>query len=59
MELIYVGPSPAEIGVVPLPEGWPAADHTEPDRALARAKLQSGFYKRKRAPRPAGPAGGD
>lgn len=52
MELIYVGPSPAEAGLVPLPEGWPAAEHDEPDRDRGRAKLESGFYKRKRALRP-------
>lgn len=37
--LRYVGPTMADVGVVPLPEGWPAADHDEPDAAAAAAKL--------------------
>lgn len=44
--LKYTGPDPAEVGVVPLPEGWPAEDHDEPDAALAKEKLASGSYKR-------------
>lgn len=43
--LTYVGPDPAVVGVVPLPEGWPAADHEELNEALAAEKLASGFYK--------------
>lgn len=37
--LTYVGPDPAVNGVVPLPEGWPAMDHDEPDSDIAAAKL--------------------
>ena len=58
MELVYTGPSITETGVVPLPEGWPAADHNEPDRARAKAKLESNFYKRRRATPPE-PTGGE
>lgn len=47
--LRYTGPDPAEVGVVPLPEGWPAVDHDEPDAAQRAAKLASGAY----APAPA------
>lgn len=43
--LRYVGPAPAEVGIVPLPEGWPAADHSEPDLALLAEKLASGMYE--------------
>lgn len=43
--LKYIGPDPAEIGVVPLPEGWPAALHEEPDKGLAKEKLASGMYE--------------
>lgn len=44
-ELRYVGPAPADVGVVPLPEGWPAANHSEPDLALLAEKLASGMYE--------------
>lgn len=37
--LIYIGPDPAEHGVVPLREGWPAENHDEPDEAVAAEKL--------------------
>lgn len=47
--LRYTGPDPAAVGVVPLPEGWPAFDHDEPDAALRAEKLASGAY----APPPA------
>lgn len=43
--LTYVGPDPAVVGVVPLPEGWPAADHEELNEALAAEKVASGYYK--------------
>jgi hypothetical protein len=43
--LRYTGPSYAEAGCVPLPEGWPAADHHEPDDALRAEKLESGMYE--------------
>lgn len=43
--LTYVGPDPAVVGLVPLPEGWPAADHEENDQALAAEKIASGYYK--------------
>lgn len=45
MRLIYTGETIDQAGVVPLPEGWPAADHDEPDRAIAAAKLTSGVYR--------------
>ena len=50
MELVYIGPNPAEVGIVPCPEGWPAADHSEPDEALAAEKVASGLYKKHRKP---------
>lgn len=43
--LRYVGPAPADVGVVPLPEGWPAATHEETDVALLAEKLASGMYE--------------
>lgn len=47
MELTYVGPDPnAAVGALPLPEGWPAFDHAEADKAVAAAKVESGLYKR-------------
>ena len=45
MELEYVGPDPSVVGVVPCPEGWPAADHRETSTALAREKVASGLYR--------------
>lgn len=44
MRLVYVGPDPAIVGVVPLPEGWPAFDHEETDQARASEKVASGSY---------------
>lgn len=44
MRLVYIGPNPATVGIVPLPEGWPALDHEEPDEALAAEKVESGSY---------------
>jgi len=44
MELIYTG-KPVPVGsALPLPEGWPAETHIEPDTAVAKAKLASGLY---------------
>lgn len=43
--LRYVGPEPHEVGVVPLPEGWPAADHEEPDAAKRAEKLAHRQYQ--------------
>lgn len=43
--LLYTGPAPAAVGVVPLPEGWPAADHADADAARYAAKVASGNYK--------------
>lgn len=45
MQLKYTGPSTAETGVVPLPEGWPATDHEELDPAIAAAKLAFRVYR--------------
>jgi hypothetical protein len=44
MRLTYTGPSGPDT-TLPLPEGWPAADHDEPDEAVAAAKLASGLYR--------------
>lgn len=41
--LRYVGPEPD--GFVPLPEGWPAADHEEGDERVRAEKLASGHYE--------------
>lgn len=54
--LFYVGPSPDEAGGVPLPEGWPAEDHEEPDNVARSEKLASGFYDVKLATGPASEA---
>lgn len=51
--LRYVGPS-HEAGVLPLPEGWPAADHEEQDDRVRAEKLGSGHYETQG--RPARPA---
>ena len=53
MKLIYIGPSVEEAGLVPLPEGWPAADHDEADESLAAEKVASGKYRYARPPKPA------
>lgn len=45
--LKYVGPEAR--GFVPLPEGWPAADHDEPDEAVRAEKLASQMYDIERA----------
>lgn len=37
--LRYIGPDPALVGVVPLPEGWPAAEHAELNDELRAEKL--------------------
>lgn len=44
MRLMYIGPDPAVVGIVPLPEGWPAFDHDEADDSLAAEKVASGSY---------------
>lgn len=44
MKLIYIGKEVPIGSAVPLPEGWPAEDHDEPDRDLADAKVASGLY---------------
>ena len=44
--LRYTGADPAEVGLVPLPEGWPAEDHDEPDDELRERKLASGVYRK-------------
>lgn len=49
--LLYIGPDPAVVGIVPLPEGWPAEDHTDGVDERYAAKVASGMYK------PAPPAG--
>ncbi len=41
MKLEWVG-KPGVLGV----EGWPAADHTEPDKKVADAKVKSGLYRK-------------
>lgn len=43
MKLRYLGHEPG--GVIPLPEGWPAFDHEEPDIEVASAKIASGNYE--------------
>ena len=50
--LRYVGPVPD--GLVPLPEGWPAFDHEEPDARVRAEKLASGHYETQG--KPAAPA---
>lgn len=45
MKLQYIGPDPAEAGIVPLPEGYPAQDHEEPNAEAAAAKLAFRFYR--------------
>lgn len=39
MRLIYIGPDPEALGVVPLREGWPATDHDEEDEGVIAEKL--------------------
>ena len=43
--LRYCGPVIRPGEGVPLPQGWPAADHDEPDEALAKEKLASKMYQ--------------
>ena len=50
--LKYIGQTIAEVGVVPLEEGWAALDHEEPDPAVAKAKLASGKYEREKPAKP-------
>ena len=51
MRLKYIGVSPAANGgTVPLPEGWPAADHDEDNETVATAKVASGNYEAPPAP---------
>lgn len=47
--LTYIGPDPAVVGVVPLPEGWPAANHDESRPEVLAEKLASGRYRAWRA----------
>lgn len=56
-QLEYVGPDPAVVGIVPLPEGWPALDHEEPDAAVAAEKVASGNYRRAKKARDTNPGG--
>ena len=43
-ELRYTGPAFKPGDGIPTPQGWPAADHEEPDKALYKEKIASGFY---------------
>lgn len=55
MRLTYCGPDIPAGSAIPLPEGWPAADHDESDAAVAEAKVASGNYRSEEsavAPRP-------
>lgn len=45
MKLTYIGPLPAAVGGVPLPEGWGAFDHDEDNEELAAEKVASGMYE--------------
>lgn len=42
MQLKWIGDPHYVVGV----GGWPAADHDEPDKKAARAKVRSGLYER-------------
>lgn len=44
MRLRYIGPEVPIGAALPLPQGWDAADHDEPDEATADAKVASGLY---------------
>lgn len=59
MKLVYVGPNPAQVGIVPCPEGWPAANHEEPDSALAAEKVASGLYQEDKPQKPASSKSGE
>ncbi len=41
-ELIDMGKTITEAAVVPLPEGWPARGHGEPNKVLAKEKGNRG-----------------
>lgn len=43
--LTYIGANPAIVGVVPLPEGWPAANHAVHDADEFMEKIESGLYR--------------
>jgi hypothetical protein len=43
--LTYIGPDPVRVGVVPLQEGWPAANHSELRPDVVEQKLASGMYR--------------
>lgn len=58
-QLIYTGKTLAEVGVVPLPEGWPAFNHDEPDEAAAAEKVASGSYRFEKPPRTKTPPAGE
>lgn len=57
VKLKYIGPDPEEIvragGALPLPEGWGALDHEEPDEEIAAAKVASGNYENEKPARKA------
>ncbi len=57
MRLQYTGGDAPADTALPLPEGWPAADHDEPDELVAAAKVASGAYRG--AGVAASPAGGE
>lgn len=44
-QLRCVAEVPVDGSALPLPEGWPAADHEEGDPAVAAAKVASGLYE--------------
>lgn len=48
MQLIYR----ERPGFLCPPMPWPARDHDEPDAAVAKAKIDSGFYRRAREAKP-------
>jgi hypothetical protein len=50
VKLRYIAETPHG-AALPLPEGWPAADHDEPDREAADAKVASGAYRYEHPPR--------
>lgn len=50
MELVYIGGHPG-MGAIPLPQGWPAANHDEPDADVAAEKVATGMYRYARPPR--------
>lgn len=54
-KLRWIGPRTPG-AVLPLPEGWPARDHDEPDQAVAAEKLASGLFATVEPEKPAEPA---